>query len=729
MNNRKNTFWSLLQRGKIVIPQIQRDYAYGRETEKAVSVRHGLLNAMLRSVESNDYDPEKALVLDFVYGSIQKDNSMTPIDGQQRLTTLFLLHLYAAIKESRLEKTELLKFSYETRHSANEFCKSLIKDFKYDLASGISLIKQIKNESKYLNSYDDDPTIQSMLIVLDEIHKMFWNVSRIWDKLTNEKAIIFYYLDLDKFGLTDDLYIKMNSRGKSLTRYEIFKSAFEKYLEEKHPLFKDEISKKLDVEWTNMLWEEKCEIDSGFLNLFKNIFIINYYRNSSLPRPIDDADKSFEEMLPTMEDISFFKNFLDAFQSLYIEGRKSIEDYYERFFYSSDEAVGISELIRVFWQSKENLFVKATKSTLTWAETIMFYALLISLQNKIDQKHLFFRFRQLRNLLANSSFELRPVNIHKMLLYTNHLVLKGILPDDTFNQNQLLEEKSDYKVSDTDNELLVYENHDILRGSLGLFLNSSKGNHVPTLNKFISIFDNNYKQNTSLIRNALLAKDDYSQQDSDPHKRFLLHKDDAWSSFFTINQRRKEQEKVIAIIDSIGIGDNLEQSLQQIVSDYISSGIKDWRYYFIKYDDQLHDTTTQGYYYWKNRLACPLEVIILNSSYESSSNLEWNIFNWILYDKNRDSATLDDHGASDLVLFKASLTLNGIEKGFEVKATTEQNTVLEQLIEENIIYDGLFFVKKDEDFIEKGQQLIIKIKALCNTPPLLVLSTTGSSTT
>ena len=80
----------------------------------------------------------------------------------------------------------------------------------------------------------------------------------------------FYSLDLEKFGLTDDLYIKMNSRGKSLTRYEIFKSSFEKYLEEKFPTYKEEISNKLDVQWTNMLWKEDCKIDSGFLNLFKN---------------------------------------------------------------------------------------------------------------------------------------------------------------------------------------------------------------------------------------------------------------------------------------------------------------------------------------------------------------------------------------------------------------------------------------------------------------------------
>jgi hypothetical protein len=713
MNNRKYTFWRLLQRGRIIIPQIQRDYAYGRDTQKAINVRNELLNGMLKSLEDEEFNSANTLILDFVYGSILKDKSMTPIDGQQRLTTLFLLHLYAAIKEKRTEKNDLLKFSYETRHSANEFCKSLITDFNYDLESEISMIEQIKNQAKYLNSYDDDPTIQSMLVVFDEIHNRFKNVISLWEKLTEQDRIIFYYLDLEKFGLTDDLYIKMNSRGKSLTRYEIFKSSFEKYLEEKYPLYKENISKKLDVEWTNVLWEEGCEIDSGFLNLFKNIFNINYHLNNSSFKRIDDADKCFEEMLSSVEDLQFFVNFLDAFQKLYKKGSKGITEYYNRFFYTAEETLGKPDLIRVFWQSKDSLFVRATSSTLTYAETIMFYALAISINSQIDEKKLFFRFRQLRNLLSNSSFELRPENLHQMLLHTKELIMEGTLPNDTFNQNQILEENAHVKKSDIKNSLLVFENHDILKGSLGLFVNSKKDNFINTLKKFTFIFDDNYKINTPLIRKAMLATGDYSQQDTDARKRFLLHKSDAWRNFFTINQRRKEQENIIDIIDNIIIQDDLAKELETLINNYLLRETRDWKYYFIKYDDQLHYSETQGYYYWKNRTLCPLEVVMLNSSIESASNLEWNIFNWILWDNNKENTSLDDHGASSLTLFKAGITLNGNQQGFEVKAISDDNIIFKKLIEKKIISEeGLFSVNEKEDLIEKGQGLIKIVDSL-----------------
>ena len=715
MNNRKSTFWSLLKRGRIVIPQIQRDYAYGRDSKKASDVRHNLLNAIFNTLKSEDHLQKDTLVLDFVYGSILKDKSMTPIDGQQRLTTLFLLHLYASIQGAKVSKKELLQFSYETRHSANEFCKSLINDFTFDFNSENPISEQIQNQAKFLNSYDDDPTIQSMLVVIDDIHRVFSNVDKLWEKLTDQERIIFYYLDLEKFGLTDDLYIKMNSRGKSLTRYEIFKSAFEKFLEEKYPSYKEEISNKLDVQWTNMLWKEDCEIDEGFLNLFRNIFSINYYLKYSKVKKIDEADQCFREMLSIEEDLEFFIKFLDAFYKLYKSDKKGISEYYKRFFYNSEDGVLRSDLVRVFWQSKDNLFVRATSSSLGRGETIMFYALVLSLQNEIDDKILFFRFRQLRNLIANSTFELRPENIHRMLLSTKNLILHGLIPDDTFNQSQIQEENYREKSNDIDNKLLLYENHEILRGSLGLFMNSGPENYTETLDKFINIFTVNYKKNTPKIRKALLATGDYSQQDTDVRKRFLVHKSDAWRSFFTVNKRRSSQEKIIDIIRLFSTDNDLKKSLETITDDYLFFQIKDWKYYFIKYDNQLHDSDTQGYYYWRNRDQNPLEIIMLNSSYESPSNLEWNIFNWILFDNNRENTTLDGHGASKLILFKAGLSLNAVQEGFNIEITNNQTNLFNNLVEEGLITaEGSFFVSDSEDFIEKGQNLIEDIEAIVN---------------
>ena len=54
----------------------------------------------------------------------------------------------------------------------------------------------------------------------------------LFARLTSEEqpAITFQLLDLKNFGLSDDLYIKMNARGKPLTPFETFKARYEQEL-------------------------------------------------------------------------------------------------------------------------------------------------------------------------------------------------------------------------------------------------------------------------------------------------------------------------------------------------------------------------------------------------------------------------------------------------------------------------------------------------------------------
>lgn len=65
-----------------------------------------------------------------------------------------------------------------------------------------------------------------MLNTIDEIHKYFYHIDNLYESL-KEDFISFYYIELEHIGLTDDLYIKMNARGKLLTSFEIFKSGLE----------------------------------------------------------------------------------------------------------------------------------------------------------------------------------------------------------------------------------------------------------------------------------------------------------------------------------------------------------------------------------------------------------------------------------------------------------------------------------------------------------------------
>lgn len=121
------SFWNLIRKFRIEIPIIQRDYAQGREEHKTVRVNFllAIKNAILNSKELN---------LDFIYGNVVNEKHeklavFQPLDGQQRLTTLYLLHWYAYKKEldDNNEINEILShFTYETRISSREFCRELV---------------------------------------------------------------------------------------------------------------------------------------------------------------------------------------------------------------------------------------------------------------------------------------------------------------------------------------------------------------------------------------------------------------------------------------------------------------------------------------------------------------------------------------------------------------------------------------------------------------------------
>lgn len=705
MSNKTETFWSLLEKNKITIPKIQRDYAYGRSDAKSQEVRLNLLESIKTKIEENIC--EIPLTLDFVYGNLSSEKGIIPIDGQQRLTTLFLLHYYAAKKIVENDVLDvLLKFSYETRHSASQFCKLLIKEFEIDFESENSISKQILNQAKYLNTFNDDPTIQSMLVVLDEIHEMFYEIENLCEILTKENRIVFYYINLEDYSLTDDLYIKMNSRGKSLTKYEIFKSNFEEFLEEKYLKHKERISRKLDVEWTNMLWNEGCDVDSSFLSLLKNIFIIIEYEEKKSVE-IFETEKWFKEVISSEEKVLYVETFFDVFSKLSKNKHDNISKYFNEFLYTSDEDAGIAGKIRVFYNSKENLFLSASKGQLGWSELIFFYCIFLCLKNNKDSESMFQTYRIIRNLLVNSSFELRPQNIHLMLNAVKRFVEDGKLPSDTFNKNQLIEEEFKF-TNDIDHNLLEFENHNILRGSVGLFINTFPENYTSVLVNFNKLFIN-YKEETSFLRKLILSFGDYSQLDTDERKRLFVHREDAWNSFFTINNRRKEQDKIVKIVSNIHF--ETCESLENLLTENFSNiDLQDWRYYFIKYDEKIHYRETQGYFYWKDFLNKPLEIIMLNSSVESISNLEWNVFNWILFDLNREFCTLDNHGASKLIIYKKRIALNAIQDAFEISVLGDNQESINNLKESILLTtDNKFIIPNGEDYIKIGQNIIDKI--------------------
>ena len=262
---------------KIIIPIIQRDYAQGRNTANIKRVRKNFLDALYDAVT------KMPITLDFIYGDLDDKGILMPLDGQQRLTTLFLLHWYAAKKENIPEdKTDFLKnFSYETRPDTRDFCTELIKfqpSFKYNLSNEIS------DQAWFPLSWKKDPSISAMLEMIDDINEKFFEVQNLWANLSK---IEFYFLPIKDMGLTDEIYITMNSRGKQLTEFEHFKAEFKRRLDNFNVSVSNRIVLKIDTTWTDIFWQYCDEkiylIDTGFLNYFRFLCDILLYQKDATP--------------------------------------------------------------------------------------------------------------------------------------------------------------------------------------------------------------------------------------------------------------------------------------------------------------------------------------------------------------------------------------------------------------------------------------------------------------
>ena len=291
--NDKTTFWNFLKDNIVEIPIIQRDYAQGRKGK--AFIRQTFLSNLKQALEDNS----KELVLDFVYGS-SKGKKFYPLDGQQRLTTLWLLHWYVALRAGCLEMASVLlnNFTYETRISSREFCQQLCRSELFENYDGLEGINEfIRKQTWFYSTWEQDPTIQSMLRMLsgektqlfefDGIEPIFANktvedFAKYWKSLTEGACIVFYNVHLDNFGLSDDLYIKMNARGKQLTPFENFKADLVGYINEQKgkdwERFQNPqsgIAILLDTEWTNLFWKNHSEnysIDEIYLTFLNRFF-------------------------------------------------------------------------------------------------------------------------------------------------------------------------------------------------------------------------------------------------------------------------------------------------------------------------------------------------------------------------------------------------------------------------------------------------------------------------
>ena len=268
-----DNLFALLSRYRVVIPGIQRHYVQGANNPKAESVRKQFIKEIFTAIE----EKQNEFNLHFIYGPIKTDgeDSFVPVDGQQRLTTLWLIARYAAEKAEPSDRKDLLsllsRFTYEDRINAKRFCQALTcENSRWDITQDPN--PDILCQDWFVDYWKEDETVASMIRMLSTIHEE-WNKHQ--DSITAEDILeaiaskIRFELKIDAFG--DDIYMKMNARGLQLTQWENFKGKFSESLSEDIKERWDKEMEELSNRFFHCSGEQHELPDNAFFALYARI--------------------------------------------------------------------------------------------------------------------------------------------------------------------------------------------------------------------------------------------------------------------------------------------------------------------------------------------------------------------------------------------------------------------------------------------------------------------------
>ena len=416
---------------KIEIPIIQRNYVQGNDKIIRCHFVNYLVNALTQ---------QSPVELDFVYGAERQDTQLTdncapnncapqvgkvliPLDGQQRLTTLWLLHGYLLALEQVSNNPEqlspeereaqcqlLARFVYETRQSAKDFCGYWLQEVTQRACPEL-----VDKPSKYLRNcawfdpeWEKEGTVTAMLGMLDEVASKRAELQEVpYGRLS--ECIRFYYLPIEKFGLSNELYIRMNARGEQLTSFEHFKSSFYKVIQDHQSL--SAIKEKMEYDWVDALWQYRPKdthvTDQPFmkcLSFVTEVLHIKAYKGEEdykTPQPVVSKADSYTELsliesvYQDSDAVTYLEQTLDC-----VENLKGIQ--YDKLLKDSDTKKTLS--------FQEILARMLTDGLRTVTQRILLYTAIAYVQHHNTFEGIVPLLRVVRNLSTNTVKQLRDLD-------------------------------------------------------------------------------------------------------------------------------------------------------------------------------------------------------------------------------------------------------------------------------------------------------------------------------
>lgn len=267
----------------IVIPDLQRDYCWA-ETIVNRDDKPSLVQCYLEDLIYAAKQPDMELKMGLLYGYEYPLNSVQLCDGQQRLTTLFLICgvCYDILKnaqsplirqaESILSSCGTSRLQYAVRDSTLSFLNNLVNDMAFHA--------DLDKEDWFSGEYAKDPSVRNIVRALNQI------TSRLNDAKTAEVLLIFIlhkisflYFDMLSREYSEEQYVILNTTGRLLTPTEHIKPKLLGMLAADEVLL-HKYSEKWES-WEQFIWEhrlhdENFTVDEWFDRLLKIFYLSEY---------------------------------------------------------------------------------------------------------------------------------------------------------------------------------------------------------------------------------------------------------------------------------------------------------------------------------------------------------------------------------------------------------------------------------------------------------------------
>nr|WP_315234112.1 DUF262 domain-containing protein [uncultured Flavobacterium sp.] len=259
---------------KIVIPDLQRDYCWGTVISKdnKKSLTYNFTSELIE--EAKNQLKYKEFSYGIIYTYEYPETFLYLCDGQQRLTTLYLIMGVLNCYQNNPKLTEMLqlkngqpRLKYEVRNSTDYFIKDLVNSTFKDQKTA-DLI-DVSKTNWYRDLYKDDPSIMSIVTALIDINKLINtdNFEQLTTFLLDKVGFVYINLEAKEEG-TKLTYSKIREYGEKM--YDIVNTYGDsiEIIEHQKSVLLSKFPKEIQIEWSDkwQIWQDFFLVNKGSHN-------------------------------------------------------------------------------------------------------------------------------------------------------------------------------------------------------------------------------------------------------------------------------------------------------------------------------------------------------------------------------------------------------------------------------------------------------------------------------